>query len=125
MVASGLVTIGAHTVSHPILSKVSEEEARYEIVEGKKLIEQRLGRQVDYFAYPNGQMEDFTGQSISLVKCAGYGAACTTVSGRNQPGSDLLTLRRVDVTSAISTDSLGRFCKDLFLTKISGLLDRG
>ena len=48
------MTIGAHTLSHPILSLCSDEEARHEIQQSKNDLEQALGRQVWAFAYPFG-----------------------------------------------------------------------
>jgi peptidoglycan/xylan/chitin deacetylase (PgdA/CDA1 family) len=121
---SGLVTIGAHTISHPILSRVSESQARYEIIEGKHLIEQKLGQAVDYFAYPNGQPEDIGLDVVALVKEAGYLAASTTVSGRNVSGTDVFELKRIDVTNSISTDAQNRFSPALFAFSLSGLLNR-
>jgi len=119
---SGLVTIGAHTISHPILSRVPLAQARLEIVEGKRLIEQSLGQSVHYFAYPNGQPSDIGHAVVEMVKEAGYLGACTTIAGRNPTSSDPFYLRRIDVTEAISTDSKGKFSPELFATMISGLL---
>ncbi len=122
MAATKIFTIGAHTVSHPILSKVCFDEARHEIINGKRLIEERLGSSVKFFAYPNGQQNDFTEENISLVRKAGYLAACTTMTGRNKAGCDLLKLRRFDVTVDMSTDGQGHFVPELFGVKISGIV---
>lgn len=50
--ASGLVSIGAHTHSHPDLSRTSEAEAEVEMRRSKELIEDRLGTSCRHFAYP-------------------------------------------------------------------------
>lgn len=120
MSASELVTIGSHTVTHPILSKISSEQAWNEIVTCKKMIEDRLGEKVHHFAYPNGEIHDFTSESISMVRGAGYLSACTTISGRNKAGANPFRLKRFDVTTAMSTDTNGRFESNLFRAKISG-----
>lgn len=118
----GLVTIGAHTISHPILSRVPLAQARREVVEGKRLIEQSLGRSVHHFAYPNGQPSDIGHAVVEMIKPAGYQSACTTIEGLNPVGSDPFYLRRINVTSYMSTDSRGNFSPELFATMISGLL---
>jgi peptidoglycan/xylan/chitin deacetylase (PgdA/CDA1 family) len=54
MESSGLVTVGAHTVNHPILKNEDVESCHYEITESIKGLETLLGHRVKYFAYPNG-----------------------------------------------------------------------
>lgn len=49
-----LVTIGAHTVNHRNLLTLPEPDARWELAESKRLLEERLGRPVQHFAYPFG-----------------------------------------------------------------------
>lgn len=119
---SGLVTIGAHTVTHPILSRVPHDQAKYEITEGKRLIEEQIGRSVDFFAYPNGQPADIGPEIVDLVKEAGYRGACTTIAGRNHKDSDPFNLKRIDVTVSMATDYYGRFSSELFATMISGVI---
>ncbi len=121
---SGMVTIGAHTISHPILSRVTLAKARHEIIEGKRLIEQKLDVEVNYFAYPNGQPADIGQEVVQLVREAGYLGACTTIAGRNPAGSDPLYLKRVDVTKDMSTNNNGKFSPELFSTMTSGFFCR-
>ena len=123
--ASGnMITIGAHTVTHPILSRISEAQARFEVVEGKRLLEEKLGRSVGLFAYPNGGREDIGPDVVALVKEAGYRAACTTIYGQNEVGVDPWELKRIDVTCAMSTDTRKKFSPDLFSLSLSGLFHR-
>ena len=71
--------IGGHTVSHPILTKVSLSEASSEIIENKNLLEHILGERLSSFAYPNGRLKkDFTEDHAKIVKDAGYRFAVTT-----------------------------------------------
>ena len=88
------VRFGAHTVTHPILSRVTPERARDEVVESKSAIESALGEEVALFAYPNGRSEDFTDETVALVRAAGFRAAVTTRFGANESGSDPFRFRR-------------------------------
>ncbi|OQY44892.1 MAG: hypothetical protein B6242_11625 [Anaerolineaceae bacterium 4572_78] len=54
MIKSGLVTIGAHTHTHPNLLDVSETQLIEELTKPIKLFQQRLGIHVEHFAYPKG-----------------------------------------------------------------------
>ena len=124
LAAGSLVTIGAHTVSHPILSRMPEAQARYEICEGKRTLEGKISRTVNFFAYPNGRREDIGPNIVALVKQAGFHAACTTIPGQNATGADPFELRRIDVTNSMSTDARSRFSPDLFAFSLSGLFQR-
>ena len=46
-------------MSHPFLSRLSEDEFRWEVSECKRRIEEELQVPADYFAYPNGREQDF------------------------------------------------------------------
>lgn len=76
------IEIGAHTVSHPILTSLSDEDARAEILNGKHELEALLGKPVRLFAYPNGkQGKDFDHRHIAMVNEAGFDAGFTTAVG--------------------------------------------
>jgi peptidoglycan/xylan/chitin deacetylase (PgdA/CDA1 family) len=66
------MSIGAHTISHPILSLCSEEEARREIQESKTLLERALGRTAWAFAYPFGNPATMGEREVSLATDAGF-----------------------------------------------------
>jgi peptidoglycan/xylan/chitin deacetylase (PgdA/CDA1 family) len=84
--------IGAHTVNHHDLSKLSESDQRHEIADSKKKIEDEIGAQVTTFAYPSGKYNE---TSVRLVKEAGYLTAVTTHPGAVVPNSfDPFTLQR-------------------------------
>jgi peptidoglycan/xylan/chitin deacetylase (PgdA/CDA1 family) len=68
--------IGAHTVTHAVLTAGSSEEAKIEISESKKIIENRLQLDVRTFSYPFGQ---YNAEIIEAVKASGCQAAVTTV----------------------------------------------
>jgi len=74
--------VGAHTVTHPILARLDEAQARREIVDGKQQLESLLGEPVSLFAYPNGKPgEDYRPDNVELVRQAGFDAAFSTAWG--------------------------------------------
>lgn len=87
--------IGAHTVSHPILARLTDEQARQEIGDSKHFLEQLLGERVGLFAYPNGKPgEDYTPQTVDVVRSLGFDDAVSTQWGASGAGDDLLQIRR-------------------------------
>ena len=82
------VTIGAHTVNHPILARISSAEARREIENGKAALENLLQAPVTLFAYPNGKPgTDYLPEHVDMVRACGFSAAVSTVWGAaNQTG---------------------------------------
>lgn len=87
--------IGAHTVSHPILALLSEQQARSEIQGSKLYLEQLLGERIGLFAYPNGKPgEDYSVESVDVVRSLDFDAAVSTQWGSSCSGDDLLQIRR-------------------------------
>jgi len=72
-----LVTVGSHTLSHPILTGLNSQEIELEILESRQCLEQRLQRMVDFFCYPNGAYDQRAHQLVQKT----YRAAVTTESG--------------------------------------------
>lgn len=75
------VTIGAHTLSHPMLAKHPEAEARREIAESKTWLEEALGAPVRHFAYPVGDPTSAGPREFALAQEAGFVSAVTTRPG--------------------------------------------
>ena len=87
--------IGAHTVSHPILARLTPDKARQEIQASKDFLEQLLGEPVRVFAYPNGKPgEDYTPQSVQVVRELGFDAAVCTSWGASGVVDDQFQIRR-------------------------------
>ena len=87
--------IGAHTISHPILTLLSRDEARREIEGSKKQLEELLLDRVSLFAYPNGRLgDDYRSEHASLVREIGFEAAVATDPGAAGAGADLMQLPR-------------------------------
>ena len=86
------VEVGSHTVTHPILTRVGDEQLAVELSESRSRIEAMLNRRVDLFCYPNG---DYEARECRAAQAAGYRCAVTIEEGLNGPGADLMRLRRV------------------------------
>lgn len=101
---SGLIDYGPHTVSHEILSNLSEAEAEKEIVQSKSEIENKIKGKVTLFAYPNGTLSDFSGEHVRLLKKHGFYGAVSTVSRLNSSSENPFYLARMCIGSDISSD---------------------
>ena len=88
------ITIGAHTVSHPILSQLTPAEAHTEIFESYRMIEAACRRAPRAFAYPNGRPDDYGPAVLALVREAGFTCAVTTTFGVNTTSTPAYELRR-------------------------------
>ena len=84
----------AHTVTHPNLLALTEDEARSEIACSREQVAERLGRAVEAFCYPAGL---YTDRERGLVADAGFTAAVTCDPGANGPDTDALLLHRTAV----------------------------
>jgi peptidoglycan/xylan/chitin deacetylase (PgdA/CDA1 family) len=73
---SRFVSIEAHTVSHPILTKCNSKELDYELKESKRYLKSLLKMPVQYMAYPNG---DYNKDTIDVCRLNHYKMAFTTV----------------------------------------------
>lgn len=75
---TSLFEIGAHTMSHLMLTRADCSVQAAEIRGSKEKIESWIGKKVHAFAYPNG---DFTDETVRLVREAGYSCAFTAKEG--------------------------------------------
>jgi peptidoglycan/xylan/chitin deacetylase (PgdA/CDA1 family) len=98
--------IGAHTVNHPILTKLPPGVSEREIAASKRDLESIVGAPVTLFAYPNGKPgDDYLPQHVACVAHAGFDAAVTTSPGSVTRSTPTFELPRVALwrTSALRT----------------------
>jgi peptidoglycan/xylan/chitin deacetylase (PgdA/CDA1 family) len=98
--------VGSHTQTHADLNSISLEEAKRQIQDSKRTLEQALSCEVRHFCYPYGR---FRVEHTKMVKEAGYTTATTTNRGRVTPKDDPMALRRIMVARA--TNPLQFFMK--------------
>jgi len=72
-----LITVGSHTMTHPILTTLTAQEIEEELFESRYRLEQKLQRAIDFFCYPNGSYDRRTYQAVKTM----YRAAVSTESG--------------------------------------------
>lgn len=110
LAASGLMEIGAHTVTHPVLANRSRDEQRFELEESRRRLETIIGRPVTSFAYPFGCRADFNDLTVELSREAGYACACANTGREPSPraivtaSSDLYRLPRAIVRNIRGED---------------------
>lgn len=93
--ASAGMTIGGHTLSHPILAQEDEQTAATEIAEGRERLQAITGDSINLFAYPNGKPgQDYTARDVALVRHAGFKAAVSTSMGASDREQDRFQLPR-------------------------------
>lgn len=90
----GLVEIGAHTVTHPVLSAIPLLQQEQEIRQSKVQLEEIVGQPIESFAYPYGTKDDYTPQTVKLVKQASFTCACSNFKGVVQRRASLFELPR-------------------------------
>lgn len=113
MVRAGVIDIGSHTRRHVRMSsRTSKYVMRDEIVESKRVLEEKTDTKVELFCYPNG---DITPDAYDMVK-ATYSGACSTRRGWNSASADPFALRRVGVHQDIAYDRAS------FVSRISAWL---
>lgn len=86
--------IGCHTLTHPHLSSLDDDQIRAEIVDSKHKLEDLIGREVTSFSYPYG---DFDTRVLGAAAAAGYTNAVSTRLGAVIPGTGLFEIPRVNV----------------------------
>lgn len=89
------MSIGGHTLGHPILSSLDSAQAAREIGADRENLTSILGTPPEMFAYPNGKPgKDYQSAHPAMVRAAGYSAAFSTAWGAARQGDDLLQLPR-------------------------------
>lgn len=87
-------SIESHTATHRAMTDLSDDELRAELTESKKTLEEELGHEVPYMAYPTGTYNLHIAQ---LVKEAGYKAAFTIKYGNADTASNVYAIERVPI----------------------------
>jgi peptidoglycan/xylan/chitin deacetylase (PgdA/CDA1 family) len=94
LTASGLMDVGAHTVTHPRLSRLSRQAQEAEIQRSLADCRAIIGREPAAFSYPNG---DYGPESVDIVREAGFALACDSRADLMWAGGDLHRIPRISV----------------------------
>jgi len=107
MVDSGL-DVGSHSHTHPILTKIDNDELHKEIYLSRNLIKRNLGFEPKSFCYPNGMEDDYNKNIKNILDAAGYQYAVTAYPSRN-PLDDHYAIKRY-----AGVNSMRSFKKTIF-----------
>lgn len=105
LISAGM-SIGAHTLSHPMLSQLPPALAYEEIADSRTRLESALNRTVWAFAYPFGDAQSVTPQVLAMPREAGYQAALLNFGGGLGSGLPPYALPRIHVTAAMRLSEL-------------------
>ncbi len=111
------VEIGAHTVSHPLLSYENDPTVECELSMSKQTLEQKLGKRVRAFAYPNGDWDERVRRWVEQV---GYECAFTTKPGWHDCKEDRYIIRRVLLHEGNVTGRDGQFSPAMLSLALAG-----
>lgn len=93
---SGLIVFGSHALGpEPLVNIKSEESLKKELFDSKKILEDKLGRPVNAFSYPEGRFNDKIRQ---LVIASGYKVAVAANPGSRYPKDDIFALKRLRIS---------------------------
>lgn len=92
--------IGSHSLSHANLAAIGDEQLRRELIDSKKILEEKIGKEVDLLAYPGG---NYNANVIDLVKEAGYQAALSVYKIIDQAPKYRYVIRRFHADDALES----------------------
>jgi peptidoglycan/xylan/chitin deacetylase (PgdA/CDA1 family) len=113
MADSGLMEIGSHTATHPILSSITDEESWNELVKSRTQIEEGMGRGVSTFCFPNGMPGDFRSSQVRQVAEAGYACSVVAQFGMASSCSDRYQLPRIGMSRKTSPEQIAKYLDGL------------
>lgn len=107
---SGLVEVGAHTLTHPILKNEAETDSKREIVESVSQLSELLDYPVRTFAYPNGLYKiDYTEREMEVAKQAGIKMAFSVNPGVVNANTNPLSIPRWGSIDRLKFGRLGQY----------------
>ena len=110
------VSFGAHTMTHPVASRLRPEVLKQEVCESKRLIEDRLTDSVADFAFPFGKPQDCGTVGAAFLQPLGFRTALTTIVGVNTSGADAFRLRRMNIGGDCTVATFALALQSLFFS---------
>jgi len=116
MIGGGMA-IGSHAHSHQMLSRLSPEQQRQELLSSRETLREKLGVGIDALAYPYGATFSFSECTQKLARGIGYRAAFSMEHGTNLPGkTHPYSVKRV----CMGTESSFRFRVQVAVSRWTG-----
>ncbi|MEO8449793.1 MAG: polysaccharide deacetylase family protein [Gemmatimonadota bacterium] len=89
--------IGAHTVTHPDLGKITPEQTHWEATESRRMLEAELSAPITHFCYPFGRSHNITEANRQVIQDVGYASCAACYGGTVAPGDDPFRIRRAPI----------------------------
>jgi peptidoglycan/xylan/chitin deacetylase (PgdA/CDA1 family) len=100
--------VGCHSMTHPYLSDLADQELHREIVEAKTQLEDIIGRPVHHFSCPGGR---WSPNVAAVARLAGYRSITTSRIAVNRPTSDPFRLARIAVMRGTTPKGFQNLCR--------------
>lgn len=104
------ICFGGHTHSHTIMTSMTDDDARDEILLNKFQLEKWLERPVRFFAYPNGGENDYNDKHKKMLSSAGYAAAFSLTQRRSSHLEDPMDISRLHIPPEDNSESFKLRC---------------
>lgn len=88
------IEFGAHTFNHPKLNEISKKEIEHQILDSKKILEEKINKKIITFAYPYGILNDYAKKIVAKSK---FDFGLATDSGGLSLSEDLYQIRRIAI----------------------------
>ena len=94
--------VGSHTMTHPNMAYLKEDEARRELADSKQRLEAQLGASIKHFSYPCPALSPhWSERTVEQSRVLGYETGVTTNSGLIRRGDNPLCLKRLHPTKTV------------------------
>lgn len=107
--------VGCHSMTHPYLPDLSDQDLRREVIDAKHALENITRGQVDHFSCPGGQYDE---RVLRLAKEGGYKSLANSEIHANGKHTDHYSLGRVAVMRGVSIETFGSICDGTLLGKM-------
>jgi peptidoglycan/xylan/chitin deacetylase (PgdA/CDA1 family) len=108
------IEIGAHTIHHPSLAALSCDAQKHEISQSKQELETLLDQPIRAFSYPFGKRNDYSPETIALVRGAGFSLACSNEYGVISSATDPFQLPRIHIPDCTGAEFENRLLSKLY-----------
>ena len=109
------VAFGSHTMTHPVVSHLTPADLEWEILESKRILEEKIQTTVADFAYPFGKPDEISLEAQSMLARGAYRSAVTTTEGLNVPQTNPYHLCRCSIDENNSVSMFALRLNRLFL----------
>ena len=94
--------VASHTMTHPNMAHIPEDQARQELTESKRMLEAKLQSPIRHFSYPCPALSPhWTAKTMEQCRAAGYDTAVTTDNGLTRKGDNPLCLKRLGPSKTV------------------------